>query len=283
LALEELGYPTLHTQHLYENEEIFKMWIDNVFQPSLDKGHADFGEPDFDFIAQHGYQATMDFPTALYYEKILTEYPNCKFILTTRENSEVWFKSWSTLTKSITPAANVGGTFISGVKQYSIYLRWLFAVVNKDDEFLTSKQALEHQNHDVAIQSYESHNQRVREIIPPEQLLEYSVKDGWSPLCDFLEVSSCPSTPFPKTNSARSVQIQSVASTMVFPLMITFGVLFFTFTKIFRRVTGRTIFEWINQQTYLLQTKLRNSTLLGSHISKDQYKHEKDIEMYKLS
>lgn len=257
------------------------MWIDNVLQPSLDKGHAELGQPDFDIITQHGYQATMDFPTALYYEKILQEFPNCKFILTTRENSEVWFKSWDTLAKSITPAANVGGTFISGVAQYSLYLRWLFAMVNKDDEFLTSLEALQNQDHDVAIQSYETHNQRVKELIPTDQLLEYSVNDGWQPLCDFLQVPTCPTVPFPKTNSARSVQVQSVASTVVFPLMIAFGVIFFFFTKVFKRATGKTVFEWINQQANLLQTKLKLSILVRNRSpkAKDQCKRlDEDVK-----
>ncbi|CAJ1963681.1 unnamed protein product [Cylindrotheca closterium] len=258
LALDELEYPTLHTQHLYENEDIFRMWMNNVFQPSLDSGHATVGQPDFDIIAQHGYQATMDFPTALYYEQILKEYPDCKFILTTRQDSETWFRSWEGLAKSITSAANVGGSLVSAVKQYTIYLRWLYAMVNEDDSYLTSPEPRDDQNHYVAIRSYERHNARVKQIIPPNQLLEYNVKDEWKPLCEFLNVpvDKCPNKPFPKTNSARSVQIQSISS-YVFPLLIVSWISM----KFFRKATGKTVVEWVRVQTDLVHHRLQKTML----------------------
>jgi hypothetical protein len=267
LALEELGMPTLHTQHLYENENenIFKMWTDLIFKPSIDAGHEEMGAPDFDIITRHGYQATMDFPVALYYEQIMDKYPDCKFILTTRENTEVWFRSWDTMTKSISTPANLGGIFITGVQRYSIYLRWLFAVVNQDDTFLTSSIPKINQNKEAAISSYEEHNKRVRELIPQDKLLEYSVKQGWQPLCNFLEIGSgdCPDTPFPKTNSARSVQVQSISSTVV-PLVVILFCLFYLFARTFQMVTGRTVMQWINLQTTQLPQFLRK-TLIGNN------------------
>jgi hypothetical protein len=254
------------------------MWTDLIFKPSLDQGHAELGRPDFDVITKNGYQATMDFPMALYYEQIMEQYPDCKFILTTRENSEVWFRSWDTLTKSITAPANIGGYFISGVRRYSIYLRWLFAVVNKDDTYLTSSKPKNNQYKEAAIDSYESHNKRVKEMIPAHQLLEYSVKEGWAPLCQFLEVGDCPATPFPRTNSARSVQVQSVSS-MVVPLVIILFCLFYLFTRVFKRVTGRTVVQWVNLQTSLLPLFLKK-TMLGNekqYQATAYYKNQKAV------
>jgi hypothetical protein len=75
LALDQLGYLTIHTQHLYEHEEIFQTWTDLLFNPSLDQGHANLGRPNFDVITKHGYQATMDFPMALYYDQIIENIP----------------------------------------------------------------------------------------------------------------------------------------------------------------------------------------------------------------
>jgi len=279
LALEELGMPTLHTQHLYENENenIFKMWTDLIFQPSLDQGHAVLGEPDFDIITQHGYQATMDFPVALYYEQIMDKYPDCKFILTTRENSQVWFRSWESMTKSISTPANLGGIFLTGVQRYSIYLRWLFAIVNKDDSFITSSIPKINQEKENAIQSYEEHNRKIRELIPSDKLLEYSVKQGWQPLCDFLEIADCPTTPFPKTNSARSVQVQSISSTVV-PLVVILFSLFYLFARVFQRVTGRTVMQWIQLQTTLVPTFLRK-TLIGDKEYQAAY-HKKHDDLH---
>ena len=200
------------------------------------------GRPNFDVIVENGYQGTADFPMALYFDQIMEEYPDCKFILTTRESSEVWFRSWDTLTKSITAPTHFGGYFISGVKQYSVYLRWLFAIVNQDDAFLTSTSPIMSQQYkEHAIQSYEEHNERVRRNVQPHNLLEYNVQQGWQPLCDFLEIApeDCPiDTPFPKTNSARSVQVQAV-SAAVTPLIIVVLGLFYVVTNIWKRVLTR--------------------------------------------
>lgn len=228
------------------------MWTDEIFMPSLKKGQAELGQPKFDVITSNGYTATTDFPMALYVDQIHEQYPNCKFILTTRENSEVWFRSWDTLTKSITAPTYFGGFFITGVRQYSIYLRWLFAIVNKDNSFLTSSRPKMEQYKVAAIDSYESHNEHVRQLLPSSHLLEYSVKQGWEPLCEFLDIptASCPTHPFPKTNSARSVQVQAVSAAAT-PLFLVLFVLFVFFSVVFQRITGKTVVSWVYYTTQI--------------------------------
>ena len=44
-----------------------------------------------------------------------------------------------------------------------------------------------------------AHNDAVKAAIPAHQLLVYEVKDGWAPLCAFLNVP-VPADPFPRTN-----------------------------------------------------------------------------------
>lgn len=34
--------------------------------------------------------------------------------------------------------------------------------------------------------AFEAHNSHIKDIVPPENLLVYHVKDGWEPLCEFL-------------------------------------------------------------------------------------------------
>jgi hypothetical protein len=135
LALEELGFPTLHTQHMYETQEILDMWTQKVFLPSIKDGVVSKGNPDFDLIAQYGFQATTDLPTALYFEEISNLYPDCKFILTTRNNSEVWYRSWEIMTHSISQPARVG-TFLnlSHVQKIGYYLRFVvFQTLKRND------------------------------------------------------------------------------------------------------------------------------------------------------
>jgi len=267
VALDELGFPCLHTQHLYESPEIFEMWARNVFVPSLEAGEAIMGVPDFELVASRGWRATTDLPMALYYEQILEKFPDCKFILTTRENSEVWFRSWDMLTSTITqPTSHF--LWMSHVQNLDKYFRWLFTLVNRDPKYFTAPYPLPGQIKEKAIASYEEHNRRVREVIPEGQLLEYSVTQGWEPLCKFLEIENCPNTPFPKTNSARSVQIQAVAA-MAIPLTIVLFALFYLFSCTFRRTTGQSVLQWMGS---------KRTQILGS-LAEREVKRRETIEM----
>jgi len=53
---------------------------------------------------------------------------------------------------------------------------------------------------DALIAGFRRHNEMVRQVIPPERLLVYNVREGWAPLCRALEVSA-PDAPFPRVNS----------------------------------------------------------------------------------
>lgn len=245
LALEQLGHKTLHTQHMYETPSILDMWDHTIFSPAIESGHAALGEPDLDLVASNGFTATADLPMSLYYEQVLAKYPDVKFILTTRE-TEVWFKSWDMLSKTMTTPTRYF-RWMDHADKINRYYRWLFARINNDDSFLSAPLPLPDQNKERAIASYEEHNRRVREVIPSAQLLEFNVKQGWEPLCNFLEVEHCPTTPFPRTNSARSVQVQTI-SAMIIPLAVVMFVLFYAFACIFQRRTNKTVAQWTGEK-----------------------------------
>ena len=46
---------------------------------------------------------------------------------------------------------------------------------------------------------YRIHNHRVKSIVSADKLLVYNVKEGWKPLCDFLECE-VPTVAFPSEN-----------------------------------------------------------------------------------
>jgi len=127
-------------------------------------------------------------------------------------------------------------------------LRWLFSIVNSDKKYLNAPFPLPPQSEEKAISSYESHNERVRNTIPSSHLLEYDVREGWEPLCQFLKISKedCPSTqgiPFPKSNSARAVTWQAYSS-FIGPLVVTVFILFSLFSLVFRKITGMSVIGW---------------------------------------
>jgi hypothetical protein len=54
-----------------------------------------------------------------------------------------------------------------------------------------------------AISVFNQHNEEVKQYVPPEKLLVYSVKEGWEPLCAFLGVP-VPDMPFPHLNDREN-------------------------------------------------------------------------------
>jgi len=223
-ALNELDFPTFHTMDFFQDEEIFENFVNGIFYESIKEDKIIMGVPDFDLLLRAGYTATMDLPFAFYYDQILEKYPDCKFILTLRDDSNVWWRSWNSLTESegatlVSKSAGYIGAIIPHLKKSGYYKRWLYSVINQDKTFLNHPFPLPAQNRERSISGYEKHNQGVRDSIPPSQLLEYSVKEGWEPLCTFLEIpeAECPSShgiPFPKTNSTNEVRWHAYSATI---------------------------------------------------------------------
>jgi hypothetical protein len=56
------------------------------------------------------------------------------------------------------------------------------------------------------------HNDYVKRVVPPERLLIFDVKQGWEPVCKFLDLP-VPEEPFPHENDHNSLhaQINSMA------------------------------------------------------------------------
>ncbi len=51
-----------------------------------------------------------------------------------------------------------------------------------------------------AIEVFNQHIEEVKRVVPPERLLVYQVKEGWEPLCRFLDVPIPQNQPFPRLN-----------------------------------------------------------------------------------
>ncbi|UKZ77552.1 hypothetical protein TrVFT333_005275 [Trichoderma virens FT-333] len=56
-----------------------------------------------------------------------------------------------------------------------------------------------------AKERYFEHYRQIRELVPPERLLEYKLSDGWGPLCQFLDREE-PSVDFPRTNETKEIR-----------------------------------------------------------------------------
>ena len=57
-----------------------------------------------------------------------------------------------------------------------------------------------HDGTETAKQLYKDHNAEIKKLVPKENLLVFNVKEGWDPLCRFLN-EQVPEAEFPNRNS----------------------------------------------------------------------------------
>jgi hypothetical protein len=98
-------------------------------------------------------------------------------------------------------------------------------------------------------------------------LLEYNVKQGWDPLCNFLEIDNCPTTPFPRSNNARSLQVQTISG-MLIPLTLALFVIFWLFTAVFEKLTGKTVLQWLNWKIWQMKQYVREAATNETYVKK---------------
>jgi len=161
---------------------------------------------------KQGFDTHQDVPGNLYWEQLYESLgPETKVILTIRDNEEVWFNSlhdfvsrsfakFGFMSTIGTWAAFLGafGPKIKGVTRVSMAsFRILFGldIYFEHNElsrrFKSSKEIMK--------QKYRAHIQYVKSVVPPERLLVWNVKQGWEPLCTFLD-KPVPDCPVPREN-----------------------------------------------------------------------------------
>ncbi|EFJ43671.1 hypothetical protein VOLCADRAFT_32891, partial [Volvox carteri f. nagariensis] len=138
------------------------------------------------------YNAAVDWPAVSFLEELLAICPKAKVILTLRD-----FDKWYDSAKSTIFAIRDVMRTIQPPPYLAPLFRNLAEMGTMTDELIwwgtfggrfNDKQYV-----------YEAHLAEVRRIVPPSQLLEFRVQDGWAPLCAFLG-KPIPEAPFPHMN-----------------------------------------------------------------------------------
>jgi hypothetical protein len=142
------------------------------------------GQPDWHAIYS-GYQSAVDWPTARFYRELHAAYPDAKFVLGYRSP-----KSWA---ESFSHTIYLALSDISKApEEQHDWIRMCIELIEQNGIPLgLDVEGLE--------KAFSAHVDAVKATIPPEQLLVFQAKDGWEPLCNFLNVS-VPDGPFPRTN-----------------------------------------------------------------------------------
>ena len=142
------------------------------------------GGPDWQAIYS-GYESAVDWPSAAFFSELIEEYPTAKFVLTHR-SPESWAGSFcGTIYKLISGSDQAP-------PEMTDWLEMAKGVIAKTG----FPGGLDRNG---LIESFVAHSEAVKAVIPASQLLVFEVKDGWGPLCEFLDVGA-PDEPFPRTN-----------------------------------------------------------------------------------
>jgi hypothetical protein len=170
LALERLlGGPCHHmAEVLTDPERHLALWA-----PVLRGEEVDWEE------VFAGYVAQVDFPGAAFWPEISRAFPDALVLLSTRP-AEAWYRSAASTIFQLD--GNHGSSPFRDV--------WRERFGDRFDD------------PDAMIAAYERHNASVRSSVPPNRLLEWTVADGWAPLCDRLGLP-VPEEAFPWTNTTE--------------------------------------------------------------------------------
>ena len=173
LALEQLLGGTCH--HMVEvlgHPEEVPIWIDAID-----------GRPvDWDALMKD-YTAEVDWPGGSFWPELAAANPDALVILSVRDPDQ-WFTSCS-------------NTIFGGLRM----------MMEQGDEWMAAMMRLLAQrfddrveDRDAMVAAFDRHNEAVRAGIPEKRLLEWTVTDGWDPICDRLGLP-VPDAPFPKVNT----------------------------------------------------------------------------------
>ncbi|PID86171.1 MAG: hypothetical protein CSA11_03210 [Chloroflexi bacterium] len=136
------------------------------------------------------YEAAVDAPVCFYFEELLQAFPEAKVILTVRDPKE-WHKSL----KGLIRVSNRMRPFGYVVPKLGRFLDLTFELL---DKFMPG---FETYDQDAFVQFFNEHNAAVKRIVPEDRLLVFQVKDGWEPLCTFLDCEVPQDIPFPRLNT----------------------------------------------------------------------------------
>jgi hypothetical protein len=208
VALDELGFgPCYHMIELFGHPKHVELW-----EAAVEGRPVDWEEL-FD-----GYSATTDWPACSFYQELMERYPDAKIILTVRD-PDGWYEStYNTIygmrRLASSPIFRLVGLFRPGMgraAQMNDRLIW-------EDTFGGSLEDRER-----AIKVFERHNEEVKDRVPAEKLLIYEVKEGWGPLCEFLEEEVPEDKPFPHLNDTetfRRMIRKRLAFALAVPLLV---------------------------------------------------------------
>jgi hypothetical protein len=180
LALEHLGFgPCHHMFEVRDNPEQLPKW------EALARGE----KVSWDDVFAN-YRSQVDFPGASYWRQLIRHYPRARVVLSVRDPGE-WYDS---VQATVLPFVLARG------KHPAPHVNAIAEMAHQTVDVQVFDGRLSDREH--AIRVFNRHIAEVQAAVPADRLLTYDLRDGWEPLCEFLDVD-VPAIPLPKTNSSK--------------------------------------------------------------------------------
>jgi len=184
-ALETLGFgPCHHMAEVFAHLDTVPLWADALKNPPTSpEGWAPLLE---------GYASCVDWPGCHFWKELHAAFPDAKVLLSTRDH-EKW---WNSINKTIFELirAETAPEDLDSLRQDH---RAMVREMILDQTFGGNVDDKDH-----VLKVLKAHEDEVRDTIPANQLLTWSVTEGWEALCTFLDVP-VPGTPFPNRNTTQ--------------------------------------------------------------------------------
>jgi hypothetical protein len=187
-VLETLGFgPCYHMTEVFSHPEHAPLWTAAAAGDAVD----------WTMIFE-GYEATVDWPGAAFYARLVEMFPDAPVILSVRDPDKWYDSCMQTIHPASAPDAE--SEFVTNQDPVAemiaaVVWRGTFEGAFRDKQY--------------AISVFERHIQDVRDRVPADRLLIYEVRQGWEPLCRFLGVEQPTDQPFPHVNTALEWQKES--------------------------------------------------------------------------
>jgi hypothetical protein len=190
------------------------------------------------FFDDSKYKSSVDFPANVFFEDLMQIYPNAKIILSVRDSPESWAKSAQETIFGYESGARMSFGRLPGVNQLlrpvpfvGTYQLTRMIEILVPRMFVKNKPSFSLPALSAAYSDWKKH---CKSKVSKEKLLIFNVKEGWKPLCDFLEVKK-PDSEFPRVNDKKSYngwyiisrEIKSIFAFFCFYFLAAFVLYFF--------------------------------------------------------
>jgi hypothetical protein len=152
--------------------------------------------------------STVDWPSAFHWRELIEVYPEAKVLLSVRDH-----ESWARSMRETICQIYFGDSLMHHLAQARYHVDpafkdWVDLMIVMFWEgrgpFAGTRGEAE-----AMIPAAERWNEEVRESVPAERLLVWEARDGWEPLCEFLELD-VPDEPLPHVNDTETFKTQLV-------------------------------------------------------------------------